>query len=100
MPLYGRHGVIRAISGERDALLALLREASGSADAMPGCLLYVVSTVPSDADAIAVTEIWDDKASHAASLSLDAVRALITKARPLIAGMEPAQEFEPVAGVP
>lgn len=41
----------------------MLRNAAASADTMPGCLLYVASTVPNDADAVAVTEIWDDRAS-------------------------------------
>ena len=99
MPLYGRHGVMRAVPGRRDELLALLRAASENAPAMPGCRLYVVSIVPNDPDAIAVTEIWDDRAMHAASLTIESVRALIARARPLIADMAPAAEFEPVAGV-
>ena len=66
---------------------------------MPGCRLYIVSTVPGDPDAVAVTEIWDDRAMHAASLALDSVRALIARARPLIAEMGSPIEFEPVAGM-
>ena len=100
MPLYGRHGIIHAAPGRRDDLLALMRAASENAPAMPGCRLYVVSTVANDADAIAVTEIWDDRAMHAASLALESVRALIARARPLIADVGPVAEFEPVAGVP
>ena len=90
---------MRAMPGRRDELLGLLRAASENAPAMPGCRLYVVSTVPSDPDAVAVTEIWDDRAMHAASLTLDSVRDLIARARPLIAAVDPAIEFEPVAGV-
>ena len=98
MPLYGRHGTIRAKPGERDALLAILTKGSG-ASSMPGCRLYLVGTVVDDPDAIAVTEVWDDAASHRASLSLDRVRETIAKARPLIAGIGSASEFVPVSGV-
>jgi len=45
-----------------------------------------------------VTEVWDDAASHRASLSLDRVRETFARARPLIAGMGPATEFVPVSG--
>lgn len=97
--MYGRHGTIRAVPGRRDELMGLLRAAAENAGAMPGCRLYVVSTVPGDPDAIAVTEIWDDRAMHAASLALDSVRALIARARPLIAEVSAPAEFEPVAGM-
>jgi quinol monooxygenase YgiN len=66
---------------------------------MPGCRLYLVSLVPHDADAIAVTEVWDDKASHDASLTLESGRETIGRARPLIAGMGPSSELRPVGGL-
>lgn len=83
--------------GQRDALLALLIEASRSA-AMPGCRLYIVSEVPAEPDAIAITEVWDDRAAHAASLQLERVGALIAKARPLIAEMGQPLVLRPVGG--
>ena len=97
MPLYGRHGTIRAKPGQRDALLAILSGGS-AAQAMPGCRLYLVGTVIDDPDAISVTEVWDDAASHRASLALDRVQETIGRARPLIAGMGSATEFVPVSG--
>ena len=97
--LYGLHGTIRARPGQRDGLLAILLEAASNAPAMPGCRLYLVSLVPGDADAIAVTEIWDDKVSHDASLSLERVREIIGRAKPLIAGMGASSEFHPVGGL-
>ena len=96
---FGLHGTIRAKTGKRDALLAVLVEASKGAPRMPGCRLYVVSLVPDDPDAVAVTEIWDDKASHDASLTLESVRETIGRARPLIAGGGTSTTFRPVAGV-
>ena len=97
MPLYGRFGTIIARTGERDALLAVLMEASRAAPSMAGCRLYIVGAVLGHVDTIAVTEIWDDKASHTASLALDSVRAMIARARPLMAGAGPTTEFEPRA---
>jgi len=52
----------------------------------------------SDANTVWITEVWDEPANHAASLSIPAVRAAISRARPLIAGMERAAETEPVGG--
>ncbi|MDP9245167.1 MAG: antibiotic biosynthesis monooxygenase [Chloroflexota bacterium] len=95
--MYGLQGKLVAKPGARDALLALLRESSGG-QPMPGCRLYVVSEVPAEPDAIAVFEVWDDKAAHDASLQLDRVRATIAKARPLIAGMGESLELRPVGG--
>jgi quinol monooxygenase YgiN len=54
---------------------------------LPGCRLYLVSLVSDEADAIAVTEVWDDQASHDASRTLESVRETIGRARPLIGGM-------------
>ncbi len=97
--LFGLHGTIRAKPGQRDALLAIMVDASKGAPRMPGCRLYVVSLVPDDPDAVAVTEIWDDKASHDASLTLESVRETIGRARPLIAGSGTSTTLHPVAGV-
>lgn len=94
-----RHGLIgrmRAQPGQRDALLAILLEGT---DAMPGCLSYIVAKDPTDADALWITEVWDSRASHAASLQLPAVRAAIARARPLIAGFDNSHQTIPVGGV-
>ena len=95
--MYGLQGKMLAKPGERDALLALLLQASRG-PAMPGCRIYVVSEVPAEPDAIAILEVWDDKAAHDASLQLESVRTLIAKARPLIAGMGESLELRPIGG--
>jgi quinol monooxygenase YgiN len=94
--MYGLQGKMLAEPGQRDALVALLLDATGAA--MPGCRLYVVSEIQGEPDAIAITEVWDDRAAHDASLQLDSVRALIAKARPLIASMGESLELRPVGG--
>jgi quinol monooxygenase YgiN len=65
---------------------------------MPGCLSYIVATDASDANAIWITEAWDSKASHDASLSLASVKEAIAKARPLIAGFGDRAVTTPVGG--
>ena len=95
--MYGLQGKMLAKPGQRDALLAVLLGASRGA-AMPGCRLYIVSEVPAEPDAIAITEVWDDKAAHDASLQLETVRALIARARPLIASIGDSMELSPVGG--
>lgn len=93
--LYGLIGRIRAMPGQRDALIDILI-VSGSG--MPGCLSYVVARDPSDPDAIWVTEVWESRASHQASLSLPAVKDAIARGRALIAGFDQRIETEPAGG--
>lgn len=93
---YGLVGRMTAKPGQRDALIAALIEGTG---AMPGCLSYVVAKDGAAPDAIIITEVWDSRESHAASLKLPVVRAAIAKGRPLVAGMETIAETEPVGGV-
>jgi quinol monooxygenase YgiN len=94
--MYGLIGKMKVAEGQRDALIAILLEGTG---AMPGCLSYVVATDPADANGIWITEVWDSKESHAASLSLPAVKAAIAKGKPLITGFENAVTTTPVGGV-
>ncbi len=93
--MYGLIGKMTAVAGQRDALASMLLEATQS---MPGCLSYVIATDPADAEALWITEVWDSAASHKASLSLPAVQATITKARPLIAGFSNRVETVPIGG--
>jgi quinol monooxygenase YgiN len=97
--VYGRYGTIIATPGNRDALLAILVEAASASDTMPGCRSYIVGAVLDDPNAIAVIEVWDEKASHEASLKLETVRETIGRARPLIAGFGASSEFRPAGGV-
>lgn len=93
--MYGLIGKMSAVAGRRDELIAILL---ASVEAMPGCHSYVVARDPSDADAIWITEVWDTRDSHGASLTLPGVQAAIARARPLIAGFGDMVETEPVGG--
>jgi len=66
---------------------------------MPGCHSYVIALDATNPDALWITEVWDGKDSHAGSLKLSAVQAVITKARPLVAGFGHRFETTPIAGV-
>jgi quinol monooxygenase YgiN len=94
--MFGLIGKMSATSGQREALIAILLEGT---EAMPGCLSYIVAKDSADADAIWITEVWDSKESHAASLSLPSVRAAIAKAKPLIAAFGSGTTTIPVGGV-
>lgn len=93
--MYGLIGKATCVAGKRDEFIAILLEGVG---AMPGCLSYVVARDPQEPDAIWITEVWDSKESHAASLQLPAVRAAIAKGRPLIANFGDQTVTEPVGG--
>ena len=93
--MFGLIGKISAVPGQRDTLAAVLLEGTGS---MPGCLSYVIATDGEDPDALWVTEVWDSRESHRASLALPSVQAAIAKGRPLIAGFGNRVETVPLGG--
>lgn len=93
--MYGLIGKMKAVPGQRDALVAILLD---GVCGMPGCLHYIVAHDPADPDAIWITEAWDDEASHRASLSLPSVQQAIARGRPLIAGFEEHIQTVPVGG--
>jgi len=93
--MYGRIGRMKATPGQRDALASILLE--GTSD-MPGCLSYLVARDTDDPDSLWVTEVWDSRASHQASLSLPSVQEAIAAGRPLIAEFSEGFETEPLGG--
>lgn len=93
--MHGLIGRIMCKPGTRDALIGVLLE---GVSGMPGCLSYVVARDPADAEAIWITEVWKDEASHKASLSLPSVQAAIAKGRPLIARFDQHIVTQPVGG--
>ncbi len=93
--MHGLIGKMTAAPGQRDALIAvLLKGVSG----MLGCLSYVVAKDPADAEAIWITEVWKDEASHKASLSMPSVQEAIKIGRPMIAGFGLSTVTLPVGG--
>jgi quinol monooxygenase YgiN len=93
--MYGLIGQIRATPGNRDELARILVDTTSS---LPGCLSYVVARAEEDEDSLWVTEVWQDRGSHRASLALPAVQAAIARGRPMIAGFGARHETRPVGG--
>ena len=71
--MYGLIGKMLAQPGQRQALAAIML---ANTQGMPGCLSYVVANDPTDDNAIWITEVWTDQASHRASLQLPQVQEL------------------------
>ncbi len=94
--MYGVIGRMSTTLGKRDEVVAAI--AGGTQD-MTGCLSYIIALDPSDETGIWITEVWDSRESHAASLKLPAVQASIAAARPYITGFDSRYETIPVAGV-
>lgn len=93
--MYGLIGKLKALPGQRDALITILLEGIGE---MPGCLSYVIAHDPADPNAIWITEVWDNQESHKASLSLPAIQRAISRGKPLIAGFGERFETKPIGG--
>jgi len=93
--MYGLIGKIKAKPGQRDMLTAILLKGLGD---LPGCLSYVVAQDPTDEDALWITEVWEGKESHRASLSLPHVQQAIARGKPFIAGFDEHFETKPVGG--
>ena len=93
--MYGIIGRAKAVPGQREALVRILLQASRD---MPGCLSYVVAKDRDDPQAIWITEVWQDRASHEESLTLPQVREAIASGRPLIEEFDERIETEPVGG--
>lgn len=97
--LYARHGKLQAKPGKGKELAAILLEAAAVVATTKHCRLYLVSQEEAAPDTVWITEVWDKREDHAASLQLDAVRALISRALPILAD-QPAssQELHVIGG--
>ncbi len=95
--MYGLIAKLTLYPGKREEVIALLADSSAN---MPGCFSYILARDAGDGNILWVTEVWESKASHDASLSLRAVQAVIPKVKPLMARFEKIAETEPVAGLP
>jgi quinol monooxygenase YgiN len=91
--MYGLIGKVIAVPGKREELIEILL--AGSAE-VPGCQSYIVAKVAEDPNAVWVSEVWDSRESHQASLGLPQVFQAIEKGRPLISGFGERFETEPV----
>jgi quinol monooxygenase YgiN len=97
--MYFLHGKLTAKAGHANELTNILLDASKLVATTKGCKLYVIGKDANDVNGVYVTEIWDSKEDHDNSLKLEEVRALITKAMPIIDGQpQKGQELEILGG--
>ena len=95
---YGYIGSMKTKPGHRNDVVAiLLNGADGLRQA--GCDLYVVSVSDTDDVTIWVSEVWQSKAQHDASLQLPETRAAIGNAMPMLTGEFTSQELTVVGGL-
>lgn len=95
---YGYQGSMKTKPGCRDDVVAiLLGGVEGLRDV--GCEAYIVSVSDTDADTIWVTEVWQSKEHHQASLQLPETKAAIAKAMPMLTGEFASQELRVVGGL-
>jgi quinol monooxygenase YgiN len=95
---YGYIGSMRTREGDRDEVIGILL---GGADGLraAGCQVYAVGSDPADAEVIWVSEIWDSREQHDASLQLPETKAAIGRAMPLLTGEFTRQELNVVGGL-
>ncbi len=93
--MFGLIARLRATDGDREELEQILLKALHD---LPGCLSYVIARDLEDANAIWVTEVWEDEDSHEDSLKLPAVQQAIARAKPMIAGFDQRVITRPVGG--
>jgi quinol monooxygenase YgiN len=95
---YGYIGSMKTKPGHRDEVVdILLSGADGLRKA--GCALYVVSVSDTDNVTIWVSEVWQSKEKHDASLQLPEAKVAIGKAMPMLTGEFSGQEVTVVGGL-
>ena len=93
--MYGIIANITTQPGRRDEFVAILLKSIAN---MPGCVSYVVANDSANADTVWITEVWDSKESHDASLTLPEVKQAIAEARPLFASFGKQVITTPIGG--
>ena|ERR1035437_4950586 len=96
--MFGIYTKITAVSGKHQELLDMLLRAAKGMETVESCKAYIVNKSTTEPDVVWVTEIWDTKQSHDASLMDENARALISQALPLIAKSPEQIVLSPVGG--
>ncbi len=97
MKPFGLYAHIKTQAGQRDALVTVLLEAAAVLQQVPGCQLYLVNVSATEPDTVWVTEAWRSQAEHEVSLTLEDLKPILLRGRPLIASFERI-EIVPVGG--
>ena len=95
---YGYIGSMQTTPGHRDDVVSILLSGVDNLRKV-GCDLYIVSVSDVDDDLIWVSEVWQSKEHHDASLALPETKAAISKAMPMLTGEFTSQELSVVGGL-
>ena len=95
---YGYIGSMRTRPGKRDEVVAILLSGAADLEAL-GCRSYVVGLDTEDPDMIVVTEVWESKEHHDASLRLPEAKEAVASAMPLLTGEFTSRELSVVGGL-
>ncbi|MEU7848504.1 antibiotic biosynthesis monooxygenase [Micromonospora parva] len=95
---YGYIASMKTKPGSRDDVVDILLSGVDGLRTV-GCDLYVVSVSDTDDVTIWVSEVWQSKEKHDASLQLPETRAAIGKAMPMLTGEFTSQEVTVVGGL-
>lgn len=74
--------------GEKEKMVDILLEAAESMKSLDECEVYLVNISENEPSSVYVYEVWANEDAHQASLSLEATQTLISRAKPIITGME------------
>ncbi|MBV2363663.1 putative quinol monooxygenase [Streptomonospora nanhaiensis] len=95
---YGTINSMKTKPGRRDEVVAILLSGAEGLRAA-GCHLYVVGTAADDDVTVWVSEVWESREHHAASLQLPETQEAISAAMPMLAGEFTSQEVRVQGGV-
>ncbi|WP_306319074.1 MULTISPECIES: putative quinol monooxygenase [unclassified Streptomyces] len=95
---YGYIGSMKTRPGKRDDVAAILLSGADTL-AQHGCHSYVVGLADDDPDTIVVTEVWESKGHHDASLKLPEAKEAIATAMPMLTGDFTSREVSVVGGL-
>ena len=96
--MYGYIGSMKTKPGCRDEVAALLTAGTAGLRAV-GCSHYIVFAADAEPDTIWVTEVWESKEKHDASLQLPEAKAAIAKVMPMLTGEFTRQELTVLGGL-
>ncbi|HWK23621.1 MAG TPA: putative quinol monooxygenase [Ureibacillus sp.] len=98
MSKFSLFGKFTVQEGQRDTMVEILLEAAESMKDLQECEIYLVSVAEDKPNTVYVYEVWSHEEAHQASLTLDATKKLIQRAKPIITGMERISTLKTIGG--
>ncbi|MEW9111064.1 putative quinol monooxygenase [Cytobacillus gottheilii] len=98
MSKHSLFGKFTVKEGERNTMVGILLEAAESMRDLDDCEIYLVNTADGEPDCVYVYEVWSSENAHQASLKLEATQTLISRAKPIITGMERISTLKTMGG--